>query len=128
MIKFDMKAIKDRATNNYGSNLDLITNYGHSSYNVFVSQITEEKTAEIFIEIGRGRMKSNGKYGYKVEVNIWKIVDNVTDDDLDTDGYCDQLLADCDPVYCDTRAEIWFAVNSVIRCAKEQYKTIKAKK
>ena len=46
-----MKAIKDRATNNYGSNLDLITNYGHSSYNVFVSQISEEKTAEIFIEI-----------------------------------------------------------------------------
>lgn len=128
MIKFDMKAIKDRATNNYGSNLDLVANYGHPTYNVFVSQITEEKTAEIFIEIQRGRRKSNGKYGYRVDVNIWKIMDNVTDEDLDTDGYCDQLLADCDRVYCDTRAEIWFAVNSVIRRAKEQYKTIKAKK
>lgn len=128
MLKFNMASIKDDATNNRLSNLDLIRDYAHPDYNIFASDITEDKKAEIYIYIESGRRKSSGKYGYKVQVRVFSIIDNVTDEDLETDGYTDEMLAECDWVYCDTRSEIWFAVNSVIRRAREAYKKLKAKK
>lgn len=126
MIKFDREAIKKEATENRLSNLDLIRNYGHPSYSIFIAQFSECNQYEIFIEIDPGRYDHRAnKWGYGVGVRIWSIEEGA---DLETDCYHDQLMAECERTRIDLRSDIWRLVGRMIKEASQKAKAEKAKK
>ena len=126
MIKFDRDAMKKYATENRLSNLDLIRDYGHPDYAVWIAEFSECNKYEIFVDIEPGRYNHQSrKYGYAVEVRIWSIEEGA---DLDSDSYHDQLMAECDRVRLDLRSDIWRLVGRMIKEASQKAKEQKIQK
>lgn len=126
MIKFDREAMKKYATENRLSNLDLIRDYGHPDYSVFIAEFSECNKYEIFINIDSGRYNhKTHKWGYAVEVRIWSIEEGA---DLESDSYHDQLMAECERTRLDLRSDVWRLVGRMIKEASQKAKAQKAKK
>lgn len=109
MISFILKDIKNEAK----PELDLIQAYGHCTYNFFSSVLSRCKTHELIVEVHPGQKLSADRFGFSVEVNIFKLSE---DADLDADDYSDgsESLVSVDPTFCRTRAQVWEVVSKAI--------------